>query len=251
MDREGWGNAAEDDTVLPAHEIVVGDRDAIEPGLDHPVLVVDRGEGHGRVEVEIGAALHEMHELSGLEGAHVCHHYLERPEHVHHPLEAGKAVVLVGPGRRAHVNEQEAIEAEQALVEREHPGIVGKEALHVDVDLEAGKAVADERFLRHLHHVRVVGMHCAQGNARGHAGPDVAQPGVDVAGHARLVRVGEIDEALHPALREMGRHLLGLRGVIELPRRALGEPSSDGAGEPIGMEMGVDVDVAKAGWRLH
>jgi hypothetical protein len=213
--------------------------------------VVDRSEGHGRVEVEIGAALHEMHELSRLEGAHVGHHHLERPEHVHHTLEAGTAVVLVGPGRGAHVNEEETIEGEEALVEGEHPGIVGKEALHVDVELETGKAVADEPFLRHLHHVRIVGMHRAEGYARGHARPHAVQPRVDIPGHARLVRVGEIDEALHPALGEIGRHLLGHRRMLQLPRRALGEPSPDGAAEPIGMEMGVDVDVAKSRGRLH
>jgi len=64
--------------------------------------------------------------LPRLEGAHVGDHDLELGNIFHHPLEAGKAVVSLGQGAGADVNEQEANESEQPLIDREHPGIVGK-----------------------------------------------------------------------------------------------------------------------------
>ena len=163
----------------------------------------------------------------------------------------GIPVEAVGPWSGPDVDQEEPAEVEQPLVDGQHARVVREEALDVDVELEAVEAVAEKRLVHGLHQVRIVGVDRPQRNAVGHARADAVKPGVDLPRDPAFVGVGKIHEALDAAAPEEGRDQLRLGGRVEPPVGVLGEPPPDGAEEPLGVQVGVDVDVAEPVGRLH
>ena len=152
----------------------------------------------------------------------------------------------VAVGHGAGVQREHAALRFGALVDRKEPRVVGPEALHRAVELEAGELEVVERLARDLDHVGVVGMERAQRDGLGQAPCGLGDPAVEVPRHPGLVGVAEEAEPLHAVSAERRRDGPWLPGVGVDPV-VVSEVPLDRLGEPLGVQVDVDIDT----WMVH